>query len=160
MTMNKAEKANRNRQMIAGVQKHYGVKDTILVDGVATKQTDIVARLQAPVAAADLTTTNEAAFHKAVADEKTANATADATYQGLKSYYLSIYASSTETLADYGLSVVTKKEPSAATKAAAVAKREATRAARGTTGKSQPAAVTAPAPAATTPASTATPPKS
>jgi hypothetical protein len=157
--MNKAEKANRNRLMIAGVQKHYGANDTILVDGVPTKQTDIVARLQAPVAAADSTATSEAAFHKAVADEKAANATADATFQGLKSYFLSIYATSTETLADYGLSAVVKKEPSAATKAAAVAKREATRAARGTGAKNQPAAVTAPAPAATPPASTPTTPK-
>ncbi len=150
-TMNKAEKTNRNRQMSAGVQKHYGANDTILVDGVPTKQPEIVTRLQAPVAAADLTASSEAAFHKAVADEKAANATADATFQGLKSYFLSIYATSTETLTDYGLSPVVKKEPSAATKAAAVAKREATRAARGTSAKSEPAAVTTPVPPVTTP---------
>jgi len=144
--MNKAKKADRNRQMAAGVQKHYGPNDTILVDGVPTKQPDIVAKLTAPIAASDVTTANEAAFHKAVADEAAANAAADATYQGLKSYFLSIYASSTATLADYGLLAPVKQVPSAATKAAAAVKRKATIAARGVVGKRKRAAVKAPAP--------------
>jgi hypothetical protein len=158
--MNKAKKINRNRQMIAGVQKHYGPNDTILVDGVPTKQTDVVAKLQAPITASDATATAEAAFHGAVSQEEAANTAADTTYQGLKSYFLSIYATSTGTLADYGLSVVVKKEPTAATKAAAAAKRKATVAARGVVGKRKRAAVTAPAPAVTPPASTPTTPKS
>jgi hypothetical protein len=158
--MNKAKKTSRNRQMIAGVQKHYGPNDTILVDGVATKQTDVVAKLQAPITASDVTATAEAAFHTAVSDEEAANAAADTSYQGLKSYFLSIYATTSELLADYGLSLVVPKQPTAAVKAAAAVKRKATITARGIVGKRKRAAVTAPAPAAAPPAPTSTTPKS
>ncbi len=158
--MNKAKKTNRNRQMIAGVQKHYGPSDMILVNGVPTKQTDVVATLQAPITASDATATAEAAFHTAVSKEDAASTAADTTYQGLKSYFLSIYATTSEVLADYGLALVVPKEPTAAVKAAAAAKRKATLAARGVVGKRKRAAITAPAPAATAPAPTSTTPKS
>jgi hypothetical protein len=157
--MNKASKSNRNRQMIAGVQKHYGPNDTVLVDGVPTKQTEVVAKLQAPITASDATATAEAAFHTAVANEDAATTAADTTYQGLKSYFLSIYATTSEVLADYGVSIVVPKPPSAATKAAAAAKRKATLAARGVVGTRKRAAITAPAPAATPPATPGTTPK-
>ena len=150
--MNKAEKTNRNRLMIAGVQKHYGPDDTILVDGVPTKQTVVVARLQAPIGAGDVTATAEAAYHKAVADELAADTAADDTYQGLKSYFLSVLKKTPEVLADYGLSLVVKQVPTAEVKAAAAAKRKATMAARGTDkGKRQRAAIKAPTPTTPTP---------
>jgi len=150
--MNKADKTNRNRLMIAGVEKHYGASSTILVDGVATKQKDVIAALQAPIDAGDATTAAEAAFHKAVADEQAADAAADTMYQGLKSYFLSIYAKQPQVLADYGLAPVARKKPTAATKAAAAVKAQATRAARGTKGKQQRKAVKAPAAATPAPA--------
>lgn len=143
--------------MAAGVQKHFGPNDTILVDGVPTKQPDVVARLLAPESAGGLTTTAEAAFHKAVADEAAADQVADDTYQGLKSYFLSILKKQPEVLADYGLTLVVPRVPTAATKAAAAAKRKATLAARGPVGKRQRAAVKAPATAGAT---TTTTPKS
>ena len=89
-----------------------------------------------------------------------ANAAADTSYQGLKSYFLSIYATTSELLADYGLSLVVPKQPTAAVKAAAAVKRKATITARGIVGKRKRAAVTAPAPAAAPPAPTSTTPKS
>jgi hypothetical protein len=157
--MNKADKVNRNRQMIAGVQKHYGPNDTILVDGVLQKQTDVVAKLQAPITASDVTASNEAAFHKAVADEDAADKAADVAYQGLKSYFLSVHKTEATTLADYGLTVTVRRVPTAATKAAAAAKRKATLAARGVTGTRKRAAITAPATAVTTPTAPVTTPK-
>jgi hypothetical protein len=150
--MNKAKKINRNRQMIAGVQKHYGPNDTILVDGVATKQTDVVATLQAPITASDATSAAEAAFHAAVAQEVAANATADTTFQGLKAYFLSINAKTPGVLADYGVEPVVKQVPTAAVKAAAATKRAETVAARGVVGKRKRAAIKAPAPSAAAPA--------
>jgi hypothetical protein len=146
--------------MIVGVQKHYGANDTISVNGVLMKQTDIVAKLQAPITASDTTAASEAAFHKAVADEDATEAAADATYKGLKATLVPQYAGSTDSLADYGLSVTVKRVPSAATVAAAVEKRKATLAARGVVGKRKRAAITAPAPAAATPAAGVTPPAS
>ncbi|HEX3343934.1 MAG TPA: hypothetical protein VHS09_05140 [Polyangiaceae bacterium] len=154
--MNKAEKANRNRQMIAGLQKNHGPKDTILVNGVLMKQSDAVTILQAPIVASDVTTTSEAAFHKAVADESAADKAADETYKGLKATFLPLYAASTPTLADYGISVTVRREPTAATKAVAAEKRKATLAVRGVTGKRKRATITAPPPATTVPAAPAT----
>jgi hypothetical protein len=158
MSMNKADTLNRNRLMIAGVQKNYGANSTILVDGVPTKQKDVIAALQAPEDAANATTTAEAAFHQAVAEEKAANVAADTMYQGLKSYFLSVNAKQPQVLADYGLAPVVRKQPTAATKAAAAVKAQATRAARGTKGKNQRKAIKAPVAATPAPATPATTP--
>lgn len=163
----KIERINRNRQMIAGLQKNYTTKQTVLVDGVATPQPQVVAVLQASNDAADATTAAEAAYHKAVADEDAANAAADTAFLSLKDYFLLANKKTPEVLADYGLEPETRKEPSAATKAAAAQKLRATRALRGTKGPKQRKAITAsdaaaPAPVtqATAPGTTPTTPKS
>lgn len=143
--MNKGNKANRNRLMIAGVQKHYGPKDTVLVDGVPTPQPQVVATLQAAVDADDKTASSEAAFHKAVSDGRDANAKGDALFLSLKEYFLVIHKKDPETLKDYGLARVVKRKPSAVTKAAAAEKQRATRKLRGTRGKRQKAPVKSPA---------------
>jgi phage-related minor tail protein len=152
--MNKVNRINRNRLMIAGLDKNYTAKQTVLVDGVATLQPQVIAVLQAPSDAADVTAAAEAAYHKAVADENAANAAADATFLSLKNYFLLVNKKTPEVLADYGLEPVVKKVPTAATKAAAAVKQQATRAARGTKGPKQRKAITAsaaPAPAPATP---------
>jgi len=157
---NKVTRINRNRLMIAGLEKNYTAKQTVLVDGVATLQPQIIAVLQASSDAADATAAAEAAYHKAVADEAAADAASDATYLSLKEYFLILNKKTPEALSDYGLQPVVKQVPTAAVKAAAAAKRKATVAARGVVGKRKRAAVTAPAPAVTPPASTVTTPKS
>jgi hypothetical protein len=142
--MNKGNKANRNRLMIAGVQKHYGPKDTVLVDGVPTPQPQVVATLQAAVDADDKTASSETAFHKAVSDGRAANAEGDAMFLSLKEYFLVIHKKDPQTLKDYGLSLVVKHKPSTLTKAAATEKQKATRKLRGTQGKRQKAPVKSP----------------
>jgi len=157
--VNKAAKSNRNRLMIAGLEKNYSAKQTVLVDGVATPQPQVIAVLQASNDAADATAAAEAAYHKAVADEAAAEVAADATYTFLRSYFLLLNKKTPEVLPDYGLEPVVRQVPTAATKAAAAAKRKATVAARGVVGKRKRAAVTAPAPAVTPPATPVTTPK-
>jgi hypothetical protein len=158
--LNKAAKTNRNRLMIAGLEKNYTAKQTVLVDGVATLQPQIIAVLQGYSDAADATAAAEAAYHKAVADEAAADAAADATYLSLKDLFLLMNKKTPEVLPDYGLQPVVKQVPTPAVKAAAALKRKATVAARGVVGKRKRAAVTAPAPAVTPPAPTSTTPKS
>jgi hypothetical protein len=150
----KADKAQRNRLMIGGLQKNYTAKDSIPVGGVATPQPQIIASLQAETDAGDRTATAEAAFHKAVADEEAAGKAADTTFLDLKHYFLATLKNAPDKLKDYGLELPTKKTPSTATKAAAAAKQKATRALRGTKGKRQKAAIkaTTPATASATPA--------
>jgi hypothetical protein len=116
-------------------------------------------RQKAPSDTADATAAAEAAYHKAVADEAAADAAADATYQSLKEYYLVVNKNTPQVLADYGLEPVVRQVPTAATKAAAAAKRKATLAARGVVGTRKRAAITAPAPAATPPVTPGTTPK-
>jgi hypothetical protein len=151
---NKADKANRNRLMIGGLQKNYGPKDTVLVGGVPTPQPEIVATLQAEIDAGDRTASAEASYHKAVADEEAATAKADAVFLDLKHYFLVTLKNAPEKLKDYGLEPPTKKTPTAATKAAAATKQRETRVLRGTKGKRQRAAVKATTPAAPPPAPT------
>ncbi len=66
----------------------------------------------------------------------------------MKAYALAQYGNQPSTLGTFGLQAPTRRTPDADTKAAAVAKREATRKARGTAGKRQKAAITGQAPAA------------
>jgi len=156
---NKVTRIDRNRLMIAGLQKNYTATQTVPVGGVATLQPLVIAVLQASSVTADATAAAEAAYHKAVADEAAANAAADTTYLSLKDYYLIVNKKTPQVLADYGLQLVVKQVPTAAVKAAAAAKRKATVAARGVVGTRKRAAVTAPAPAATPPATPGTTPK-
>lgn len=148
---NKVTRIDRNRLMIAGLQKNYTATQTVPVGGVATLQPLVIAVLKASSDTADATAAAEAAYHKAVADEAAANEAADATYLSLKDYYLIVNQKTPQVLADYGLQPVVKQVPTAATKAAAAAKRKATLAARGVVGTRKRAAVKAPTPPVTTP---------
>jgi hypothetical protein len=141
--LNKVKRINRNRLMIAGLQKNHVATDTVLVDGVPVPQNQLVATFQASSDAADATAAAEVAYHKAVADEDAANAKADTTFTSLKEYFLVVNKSTPLVLNDYGLEPVVKSPPTVATKAAAVVKLRATRAARGTKGKKQAAAIKA-----------------
>ena len=157
--LNKVNRISRNRLMIAGLEKNYTATQTVLVGGVATLQPLVIAVLQASSDTADVTAAAEAAYHKAVANEAAANAAADAAYLSLKDYFLIVNKKTPEVLASYGVEPVVKQVPTAATKAAAAAKRKATLAARGVVGTRKRAAITAPAPVTTTPATQGTTPK-
>ncbi len=150
MTNNaKSNRNDRNRQAIAGVQKH--ITAPIVLDGVSRQPTEVTGILQDAITKVDASTAAEATYHEAVAAEKTATATADALYIALKREVLNLYKGQPTVLGDFGITEPVRKVPSAATKAAAAAKRRADAAAK----KAAKAAAAAPAPA--TPA---TPPKS
>jgi hypothetical protein len=163
MKTSKADRSDRNRKAIAGVQKHYASTQAIILDGVSYTPANIEKALQGSIDAADATTAAGAVFHKAVADEKSANVMADTVYRGLVAFVTGQFKTSPNTLADFGIVPLTRQTPAAATVASAVVKRAATRAARHTMGKRQKASIkgtvssTAPAtpPAAATPSVTA-----
>ncbi len=137
----KADRSDRNRKMIAGVQKHLSGTAAIVVDGSSYAPADIVKGLAASIDAADATASATAAFHKATAAEKATNGKGDALYSGLKAFLVTQYKTQPETLADFGISLGSKQVPDASTVATAVEKRAATRTARHTMGKRQKAAV-------------------
>ncbi len=137
----KSNRSDRSRKMIAGVKKHYANAPSLVVDGVSYAPADIEAALQGCVDAADATASAAAAFHKAVATEKTSTAKGDALYRGLRAFLITQYKAQPTVLDDFGITLSTKQVPDASKVAAAVAKRAATRAARHTMGKRQKAGI-------------------
>jgi hypothetical protein len=148
---NKVTKIEKYRAMITGVQTNVGTKATVAIQGTATSQPVILSTLQGFIDAADATAAALATYREAVAKQKVAAAAANGVYLGVKAYALAQYGNLPSTLGEFGLQAPVRKTPDAATKAAAVAKRKATRAARGTTGKLAKAKITGQTPV-TTPA--------
>jgi hypothetical protein len=146
----KSTRSDRNRQAIAGVKQNLANTPSIVLGGVAHAPADIEAALQASIDASDATAAASAAFHKAVTAEQAAHAKGDAIYKGLKSMLVNQFALAPDTLAQFGISLLPQRQtPSAATSAAAVAKRAATRVARHTLGKRQKAGIKGQVPATT-----------
>ncbi len=133
----KVDRSDRNRKALAGIRKHYASTPTMVLDGVTFATADVETALQGSIDAADATTAAAAVFHKTVAAERTANARGDAVYGGFKAFVTTQFKVSPDSMADFGLTLPARRVPDAATKADAVAKRSATRAARHTMGKRQ-----------------------
>ena len=133
--ISKQEETARATQLIAGFNKHLTGVTSLTLASTAYTPAQVTAALQQLV---DLRAAVDAA--KAAAKGKLAAETAQApALQGLMaalvSYVKTAYSASPDVLADFGLQP--RKTPTPLTaeqKAAAVAKREATRKARGTTG--------------------------
>jgi hypothetical protein len=141
--------------MIAGVQKHLSGASAVIVDGSSYTPAAIVKSLQGSIDSADATASATAAFHKATAAERAANTTGDGLYLGLRTYLVTQYKTQPDVLADFGITLGSRRVPDASTMATAVVKRAATRAARHTMGKRQKLAVTGTV-STTAPATTAT----
>lgn len=138
---NKANLLNLIRQAIAGIQKHYANSPTIFLDGASVPTPEVLATLQTAVTAIDAATVAETAFHQAVAAQHAAIAKAEATLSGLQTLVDAQFGTKGAARTDFGFAIATRKTPDEATKARAVAKRAATRAARGTKGPRQKAGI-------------------
>jgi len=141
MKTNRNKTLNDSRLAIAGVQKHFANTPTLALDGATMTPKDVIAALQAAIDAIDKSAIAEKAFHDAVAAQTAATAKGNAVLRALKSLVKNQLGSTQGALGDFGFSVPTRQIPDEATKAAAVAKRAATRAARHTAGKRQKATV-------------------
>jgi hypothetical protein len=141
MNRNKAVTINTNRQAIAGMQKHFANTPTMVLDGTPTTPTDAIATLQAANDAIDRTAAAEKAFHDAVAAKNAALAKGNVLVRALRTLVTSQIGSTQGVLGDFGFSNPTRQTPDEPTKAAAVVKRAATRAARHTLGKRQKASI-------------------
>jgi hypothetical protein len=142
---------NKNRQAIAGVEKHFGSTQTIVLDGSPTTPKDVIATLRAAIDAIDAAAAAEKAFHDATAAQHAAIAKGNAVLVALRPLVKNQLGSAEGILGDFGFQAPKRQVPDEVTKAAAVAKRAATRAARHTMGQRQKAKVKGqpPAPAPT-----------
>jgi hypothetical protein len=116
--LTKAERSDRNRKAIAGVRKQLASTKTVVLDGVSYAPDDIVKALQGSIDAADATIAVTAQFHKTVDAERAANATADTVYAGLKTYVTSQYKASPDTMADFGITLPSRRRCSSAVRRA------------------------------------------
>jgi hypothetical protein len=146
--------------LIAGIQKHFPT-GSLTVGNVVFTVAALVLLLQGQVDAM----TAQAADQKTADDALTAlrelQTKNGPTLQALKDLLIAQFGSASQTLADFGLEPRKARAPmTVAQKAAAAAKREATRAARGTKGPKAKLAIkgTVPAPVETAPPVPATAP--
>ena len=151
-------------QSIAGVQKHFP-SGNLLIGGKAFTTAEWVGLFQSLIDAITASTAAKASRVKAVANVRSLETTVLPVHRDLIDFVEASLGRDPTLLADFGEQPVARKVPTAAEKAAAVQKREATRAARHTAGPVQKKAVkgtvTPPAqPSASGSATTATTPKS
>ncbi|MGO9833919.1 MAG: hypothetical protein ACLP1X_06870 [Polyangiaceae bacterium] len=158
MSNNRTAQQDRDRKMIAAIQKYLMALTSILIRGVGYTPAQLITLLQNDIAAADAATKAKAALHDAVTAAKTQRATMGPLLVGFRTFVLNQFKDAS-VISDFGFSP--QKEPTrlVADKATAATKAKATREARHTMGPKQKKTVTgtSTAPAATTPATAATP---
>jgi hypothetical protein len=163
-TISKVTAKDSASTAILGVDKRLAGIIAISLNGVSYTPVQIKTTLQADVDATNATSAAKAAWSKAVADGRATRAEATAMLRNLRAYLIATGgAGAVGLLADFGFLPPKSPKVAVKTRAAAVDKNLATRAARHTMGKNQkkevkgaPAAATAPAsPAPVTPASAA-----
>jgi hypothetical protein len=152
---NRATQQDRDRKMIAAIQKYLMALASILIRGVGYTPAQIITLLQNDIAAADAATKAKAALHDAVIAAKAQRATVGPFLTGFRTYILNQYKDAS-IISDFGFTPQKEPARTVADKAASATKAKATRTARHTMGAKQKKKVTGTttAPAATTPATT------
>jgi hypothetical protein len=155
----------RNDQMAADQALADGLTQNAKQIGILTvgsqpyKAADVAKVLQARIAAQKAVIAAEGTLHGAVAAARTQLASSRALIKAVKQALRIMFSDDVTTLAALGLEPNKEPAPTVATKAAAQVKAKATRTARGTKGKKQKLAITAPeaTPAVATPVAPASP---
>jgi hypothetical protein len=142
-TRGKAAAATRAEDLGAGTTKHYTNPAQVLAfDGGSYAVSAVTTKLQRVVTLRANTESAQAAAHEAVAAEENELPALQAFVTSYTAFVRVTFGNSPTVLADFGLEP--KKAPTpptVETTAAAIAKRKATRAARGTTGPKKKLAV-------------------
>ncbi len=128
-------------KLVEGFTKHAAEIPQFLIAGTTMKLADITAKIQARITIAEAVATTHAPWAAAVKADKEATPQYREFFTALRQALLSAYAGKIDVLADFGLSP--RKVPVIAPdkRVAATLKARQTRAARGTKGKKQKAAI-------------------
>ncbi|HEX8796565.1 MAG TPA: hypothetical protein VF765_36695 [Polyangiaceae bacterium] len=139
----KGKEAALAEQLIAGTQKHLATLTQVIVDGSAYTPAQAEAQLQAFANLRNDVDTARAALKAKLVDETAKAPGLRAFLVAYIQFVMAAFGSSPDVLADFGLQPKKARAPlTTEQKAAAAAKRAATRKARGTTGKRKKLAVT------------------
>jgi len=129
----KNNKATRVGQLIAGSKKRLNAGQTLTLNGDATNVGAVTTELQGFIDNRAAVVAAQATVRTKVAAERAALPVLNALIKAFIAFVRLTFGNDAEALADFGLAPLTAPTPpTAEAKAAAVAKREATREARGT----------------------------
>lgn len=141
----KDTQAAHAKQLIAGANKHFpNATQSLTVGGAPYTVSALTALLQRFVDLRDAVDVSKAATKAKIVAERAEAPSLHGVISGFVAYVKATFGNSPDTLADFGLSARKARTPlTAEQKAAAVAKRDATRAARHTMGSKQKKAIKA-----------------
>lgn len=157
-TVSKVTLTQQIRGLIAGTQKHLP-SGPVTLDATATTQQDLVQTLQGVVDVLGASDTAKASWKESLKNVKDTKAKKLPLVSSYRSWIVATFGSNPSALADFGMTP--RKVPAPLTaeqKAAAAAKRNATRAARHTMGKNQKKNIKGTVASATPPVDVAKPP--
>ena len=153
---NKATRQNSNRKIVGAIKKH--LSGTVTLEGVKYTPAKLAKMFQEGIGIADATATAAKTWHVAVATEKENTQALAGVQLSLRNHVSATFGETGTEFSDFGFTPRAVRAVDVATKAEAVEKRGATRAARHTMGKRQKLEVTgASSPAASVPTTPATP---
>ncbi len=153
---NKATRQNASRKIVSGIRKH--LTESVTLVGVTYTPSKLAKMFQDGIDVADATDAASKAWHAAVATEKENTQALSGVQTSLRDHVSATYGASSTEFADFGFAPKAVRVVTADTKAEAVKKRAATRAARRTMGSRQRLEVTGEVPPApSTPTTAATP---
>jgi hypothetical protein len=130
----KATTQAHDGQVIAGIKKDLQSATTIMLIGEAYTPTSLIALYQSRIDAANAVATTKAKYTEAVATYQAINTKGVAVNRAFEQYVVNAYGRTSTVLADFDFTPSKRATLTPEQKAAAAAKRLATRKARGTTG--------------------------
>ena len=137
----RAIKQARDAQTIAGIQKDLSTATALPLGGETYNAATLQALIERRIDAANAVATTRATWLAAVEAYAKVDETVSVAVRGLEQYVVNAYGPTSPKLADFGFTPSKRATQTPEQKAAAVAKRAATRKARGTMGKNQKKAV-------------------
>jgi hypothetical protein len=160
MTTNSNNTSVADQKLVDGCNKHFLALASVTVGGTALPPATVLQKVQSRLDAQKALDTAAVAFHKAVSNNNDAHTQTHQFMLDLRAAIRVLFGTDAVALADFGLEPPKPRTKKPATLVAAAQKADATRKARGTKGKKQKLAITAPANSAepvTPPAAAATP---
>jgi hypothetical protein len=134
-TQKKAIRQNANRKIVGAIKEH--LSGSVTLGGVKYAPARLAKMFRDGIDVADATDKAAKSWHLAVATEKDNTQALAGVQTALRSYVSATFGETSTEFAAFGFKPKAVADVSVETKATAVAKRAATRAARGTMGKSE-----------------------
>ncbi len=98
-----AKRVERDRQLLAGLAKHFGENDVLFVNGKKTKVAEALAWLEERIQVAAPVAPAKRAWLACVAEQERVVNETDPSVSGLVEFLRVVHAASPTTLADFGL---------------------------------------------------------